>query len=344
MTINDFSRVYAATKLMRWRPAGKSVVLVLAGVLVGLSITQILLQDMATCSNLPPLTRQMNSAVGKTAPSVPNRLYSTTASSAPGTHSTSKKPNATSHSSFRRIKDKVVTEGVRPKTIKQELKLREPLYVGVVTANSLLDTRATAVNRTWGQLVPKLEFFSSEGEQHHNLPIVSLPGVDDTYPPQKKVYRMLQYMHDHYIDKYDWFMRADDDSYIRIPELLEFLSKLDPNEDLYIGSPGMGREEDLERIKLLSHERYCMGGPGVIFSRALLIRLAPHLDDCLENVVVSYNEDLEVGRCVSRRLQVQCTWSYEVSSFGLKWECSLPCIFSCRCASCSTPTTQKEPF
>ena len=27
---------------------------------------------------------------------------------------------------------------------------------------------------------------------------------------------------------------------------------------------------------------------------------------------MSYNEDVEVGRCISRILGVQCTWSYQV--------------------------------
>ena len=28
---------------------------------------------------------------------------------------------------------------------------------------------------------------------------------------------------------------------------------------------------------------------------------------------MSYNEDVEVGRCVSKMLKLQCTWSWEVS-------------------------------
>ena len=324
------------------------MVLVLAGVLVGLCITQILLQDMVGCSNAPELTRQMNRAESKVfTPSAANGSSLTTASRTPGTYATSKKRDPTSTASFRMVKDQVITDGVRPRTAKQELTMREPLYVGVVTANSYLDTRATAVNQTWGRLIPKLQFFCSEGKQQHSLAIVSLPGVDDTYPPQKKVFRMLQYMHDHYIDDFNWFMRADDDSYVRVPELIEFLSTLDPSEELYIGSPGMGRVEDLERIKLLPHERYCMGGPGVIFSRALLIKLAPHLEDCLENVVVSYNEDLEVGRCVSRRLHVQCTWAYEVGKpllAEMRVFITLCFFFLCRCVNCSTRTIPKGPF
>jgi hypothetical protein len=199
----------------------------------------------------------------------------------------------------------------RPRLIKDEVNVREPLYVGVVTAVGFLNTRATVVNRTWAKDASKVEFYAAASKDGVSLPVVSLPDVDDSYPPQKKVYRMLAYMHDHYINQYNWFLRADDDAYIRVPELIDLLSRLDPSEPLYIGSPGFGRDNDLERIKLFPHERYCMGGPGVIFSRALLIQLVPHLDECLRSVVVSWNEDLEVGRCISRKLDIQCTWSFE---------------------------------
>ena len=127
---------------------------------------------------------------------------------------------------------------------------------------------------------------------------------------------MLKYMYDNYLDDYNWFLRADDDVYVRTKELVDFLSQLDPSEPLYMGQPGLGKPEDRERLKLFPHECYCMGGPGILYSNGLLRRLGPHLEECLQNVVVSYNEDVEVGRCVSRRVGVQCTWSYQVSSGG----------------------------
>lgn len=94
------------------------------------------------------------------------------------------------------------------------------LYVGVMTAKKYLDSRAMAAYKTWTSSIPgKVEFFSSQGSDTVTLsgplPMVSLPGVDDSYPPQKKSFMMLKYMHDHYLDKFEWFMRADDDVYIQ---------------------------------------------------------------------------------------------------------------------------------
>ena len=42
------------------------------------------------------------------------------------------------------------------------------------------------------------------------------------------------------------------------------------------------------------------------------LSLSPPSDT--QSVVVSYNEDVEVGRCVSKMLQLQCTWAWEVSA------------------------------
>ncbi|TNN28877.1 Chondroitin sulfate synthase 1 [Liparis tanakae] len=94
------------------------------------------------------------------------------------------------------------------------------LYVGVMTAKKYVRSRAVAAYRTWVSSIPgKVEFFSSEGTGAVRgpvpVPVVSLPDVDDSYPPQKKSFMMLKYMHDHHLDEYEWFMRADDDAYIR---------------------------------------------------------------------------------------------------------------------------------
>ncbi|XP_043916251.1 chondroitin sulfate synthase 3-like [Protopterus annectens] len=193
---------------------------------------------------------------------------------------------------------------------------RNFLYVGVMTAKKYLDSRAVAVYRTWASSIPgKVEFFSSEGSEDVSLPIaipvISLAGVDDSYPPQKKSFMMLKYMHDYYLDKFEWFMRADDDVYIKGEKLEEFLRSLNSSKPLYLGQTGLGTTEELGKLALEPGENFCMGGPGMIFSREVLRRMVPHIGECLREMYTTH-EDVEVGRCVRRFGGTQCVWSYEV--------------------------------
>ncbi|XP_066507807.1 chondroitin sulfate synthase 3 [Hoplias malabaricus] len=190
------------------------------------------------------------------------------------------------------------------------------LYVGVMTAKKYLDSRAVAAYKTWTQSIPgKVEFFSSQGSESVHLsvpvPVVSLPSVDDSYPPQKKSFMMLKYMHDHYLDKYEWFMRADDDVYIRGEKMELFLRSLNSSKPLYLGQTGLGTTEELGKLALEPGENFCMGGPGMIFSREVLRRMVPHISTCLREMYTTH-EDVEVGRCVRRFGGTQCVWSYEM--------------------------------
>ncbi|XP_028728647.1 chondroitin sulfate synthase 1 [Peromyscus leucopus] len=190
---------------------------------------------------------------------------------------------------------------------------RNFLFVGVMTAQKYLQTRAVAAYRTWSKTIPgKVEFFSSEGSDTSiPIPIVPLRGVDDSYPPQKKSFMMLKYMHDHYLDKYEWFMRADDDVYIKGDRLESFLRSLNSSEPLFLGQTGLGTTEEMGKLALEPGENFCMGGPGVILSREVLRRMAPHIGKCLREMYTTH-EDVEVGRCVRRFAGVQCVWSYEM--------------------------------
>lgn len=70
---------------------------------------------------------------------------------------------------------------------------------------------------------------------HLDLPVVALPGVDDRYPPQKKSFMMLHYMYVHFIDKFEWFLRADDDVFIKPDKLEKFLRRIDSTKKQFIG-------------------------------------------------------------------------------------------------------------
>ncbi|VTJ86371.1 Hypothetical predicted protein [Marmota monax] len=139
---------------------------------------------------------------------------------------------------------------------------RNFLFVGVMTAQKYLQTRAVAAYRTWSKTIPgKVEFFSSEGSDTSiPIPIVPLRGVDDSYPPQKKSFMMLKYMHDHYLDKYEWFMRADDDVYIKGDRLESFLRSLNSSEPLFLGQTGLGTTEEMGKLALEPGENFACGG------------------------------------------------------------------------------------
>jgi len=113
---------------------------------------------------------------------------------------------------------------------------RSLLFVGVMTAERFLGTRAAAVWDTWGQELPgALALFAGASARpppgRPDLPLVALKGVDDSaYPPQKKSFKMLEWMWKHYGDRFEWFMRADDDVYVRSDKLEKLLRSVDSSK------------------------------------------------------------------------------------------------------------------
>ncbi|OAD61078.1 Chondroitin sulfate synthase 1, partial [Eufriesea mexicana] len=192
------------------------------------------------------------------------------------------------------------------------------VFVGVMTASKYLDSRAKAVYETWGKELPgKIAFFSSENsivpDNCPDLPLVPLPRVDDTYPPQKKSFMMLQYMWNNYGDRFEWFLRADDDVYVRTDRLEKLLRSVNSKRAMYIGQAGRGNSEEFGLLSLEYDENFCMGGPGVILSRETLRRIVPHIKYCLRHLYTTH-EDVELGRCVQKYAGIPCTWSYEMQS------------------------------
>ena len=99
------------------------------------------------------------------------------------------------------------------------------------------------------------------------LPVVELQGVsDEAYPPRDKCFAMIRHMHRHFGRRFRWFLRADDDVYIRFEELAKFLQSADNARLWYMGASGVGRPGERGRLGLDPGKRCCMGGPGVVCS------------------------------------------------------------------------------
>jgi chondroitin sulfate synthase len=113
-------------------------------------------------------------------------------------------------------------------------------------------------------------------------------------------------MYDNYLNDFDWFMRADDDLYIKPERLEELLRSLDSGKAHLIGQAGLGNTLEYGQLSL-GEGNYCMGGPGVIVSRETLSLVAPHLESCLLNLLTTH-EDVELGRCIRQHVGITCTW------------------------------------
>lgn len=92
-----------------------------------------------------------------------------------------------------------------------------------------------------------------------------------------------------------------------------FLRSLDPSKTHFIGQAGLGNSAEYGQLSLGMNDNYCMGGPGVILSKETLKTVAPHLQQCLSELLTTH-EDVEVGRCIRRHVGVACTWSYEMQT------------------------------
>ena len=175
-----------------------------------------------------------------------------------------------------------------PKLLKEEYLIKDPILIGILTRQEYLPTRAQAVYETWARDMAEGQVMFFVGEDCEipanlsHLPIVRLNGIpDNVYPPLMKAFAVMQYMYDNFINDYNWFIRADDDMYVRGRLLTDLLKKMSPNERVYLGRAGVGKDNDLDRLHLLPHERYCMGGPGVVFSNAAMRAVGPYLNQCL---------------------------------------------------------------
>ena len=98
------------------------------------------------------------------------------------------------------------------------------------------------------------------------------------YLPLKKSLMMVKYIHDHHIDDYEWFMRADDDVYIRNDTLVRLLRSLNSSDDFYLGQAGTGAKKERVMLNLSPGDNHCMKGPGVVFIGSVLKKVALYIE------------------------------------------------------------------
>ena len=109
----------------------------------------------------------------------------------------------------------------------------------------------------------------------------------------------FQYIFDNHIEEADWFLKADDDTYVIIENLRFMLSKHDAHQPIYFGHNM--EINDIDRRNDPQGLQYVSGGGGYVLSReALKIIVTRGIRTKKPCWTPRGAEDAAVGRCMSR--------------------------------------------
>nr|XP_017092346.2 glycoprotein-N-acetylgalactosamine 3-beta-galactosyltransferase 1 [Drosophila bipectinata] len=181
------------------------------------------------------------------------------------------------------LKDPVATEEQLAPLLRREVRI----LCLVLTKPSHHRSKADLIKRTWGSRCNKLLFLSSQSDRKLDVLKVNMSEIRDHL--YSKVRTGMSYVHEHYLNEFDWFLKADDDTYVIMENLRLFLYPYDPESPVYFGC----------RLTALFTQGYMSGGGGYVLSRDALRRL--NLFGMNSTTTCKLNgapEDMEIGRCL----------------------------------------------
>ncbi|EFX84206.1 hypothetical protein DAPPUDRAFT_315134 [Daphnia pulex] len=149
-------------------------------------------------------------------------------------------------------------------------------------------TKALAVKETWGKRCNILLFMSSAYDS--KLPTVQLGVKEGRNRLWGKTRESFRYAWNRYQDKVDWFLKADDDTYVVLENLRYFLTPYNTSKPLWFG----------HKYKSDVKSGYFSGGAGYVLSKEATRRF---VKDGYYNALICRHdhqgaEDLEMGKCM----------------------------------------------
>lgn len=149
--------------------------------------------------------------------------------------------------------------------------------------------RALPVKMTWGKHCNKFLIMSTAEDSVVGTIAINVTEERDYLWGKTK--KALQYIHKHHLNDFDWFYKADDDTYANIENMRYFLNSYSPQDPVYFGY----------KFKVIVRQGYMSGGAGYVMSKTALIRFVeeaiPDKDKC-SAFKDTGAEDAEIGVCL----------------------------------------------
>ncbi|XP_066474029.1 glycoprotein-N-acetylgalactosamine 3-beta-galactosyltransferase 1-A-like [Tiliqua scincoides] len=172
-------------------------------------------------------------------------------------------------------------------TVADELYDKVRILCWVMTSPKNLETKARHVKATWSRHCNVVLFMSSE--QDENFPTVGLETKEGRDQLYWKTIRAFQYVQQHHFEQADWFLKADDDTFVVVDNLRWLLSNYTPDRPIYFG----------KRFRPFAKQGYMSGGAGYVLSKEALRRFVAGFDSKVCSHTTSV-EDLALGQCMEK--------------------------------------------
>lgn len=171
---------------------------------------------------------------------------------------------------------------------KEAVKLKEKIRVlcWIMTSPQNLEKKAVHVRNTWAHRCNKLVFISSE--TNTSFPTVGINVPEGREHLTGKTMQAFRYIYNNHFNDADWFMKADDDTYVIIENLRYFLSSQNKEDPIYFG----------HHFQTIVKQGYFSGGAGYVLSKEAMRRFGERGNDTKLCRQDGGAEDAEFGKCM----------------------------------------------
>ena len=145
------------------------------------------------------------------------------------------------------------------------------IFCFILTTTKSLDTRTKLIRDSWAKLCDNHRFITTFPESKNNyteiiynrLKLLQPPGyLEDKYSLlTDKVYLTIKYIYEKY-NNYDWYLKADDDTFIFINNLRNFLADKNSSQPVTYGYD----------FKVIVDSGYHSGGAGYVLSKEAMLK------------------------------------------------------------------------
>ncbi|XP_067649038.1 glycoprotein-N-acetylgalactosamine 3-beta-galactosyltransferase 1-like [Haliotis asinina] len=172
--------------------------------------------------------------------------------------------------------------------ISKALYQKERVLCWIMTSPKNLDVKARVVRDTWSRRCNKVLFMSSVTDP--KFPTIGLNVSEGRRHLTAKTMQAFRYIYENHFDDADWFMKADDDTYVILENLRYFLTSQNKSEPVFFG----------HLFKVILRQGYYSGGGGYVLSKEALRRYGEKGHDPKVCHPDGGSEDVEMGRCMEK--------------------------------------------